>query len=159
MAVEPRTIDTYINDAKRALGLKSDRELDRWLGFKGPAVSAWRTRRAWPADDTMIRVAEAGGNDPRLAVCYLHQWSAATPKVRAVYRAIADAVAKTAAALAMLGAATATTPANATRTIQHAYVTVSASSVTALKIHFNLHRVGVSAIGAGRCVGQRRQFS
>ena len=117
-AAAPNTIDDYIDDAKRALDLSSDRELDRWLGFKGPAVSAWRTRRSWPADESMARIAEAGGHDARLAVCHLHQWSATTPKVRDIYQAIAKAVASAAAAVAMLTTATVSAPANATATIQ-----------------------------------------
>ena len=58
------TIDEYIDTAIANARLKSDRELGRILGFKGQPVSHWRTKRAWPADETMIALARLADMDP-----------------------------------------------------------------------------------------------
>lgn len=78
-------IDRYINDALSALGISSDRELDRKLGFKGTSVSTWRTKRALPSDDAMVRLAVAGNKDPRRALLDLHLWRADTDDVKRQY--------------------------------------------------------------------------
>ena len=51
------TIDDYIDLAIANQKFTSERELGRALGFKGNPVNHWRTKRAWPADPTMIRLA------------------------------------------------------------------------------------------------------
>ena len=82
------TIDDYIDLAMSRRGFGSDRELGRALGFKGNPVNHWRTRRAWPADQTMVRLAQMAGVDPVWALVELNVWRAPTGAVRDEYLAV-----------------------------------------------------------------------
>jgi hypothetical protein len=80
-----RTIDGYLDAAIKRQGLKSDRDLARALGFVGGAISQWRTRRTWPADETMVRLADLAGMDPSQALLDLNVWRAHNAAVRSIY--------------------------------------------------------------------------
>jgi len=87
-----KPLDVYIQDAKDHLGLKSDRELDRFMGFKGQPVTHWRAGRAFPARETMVKLARLGGNDPEIAVINLEIMSAKT-ELKPLYQSILRKVA------------------------------------------------------------------
>lgn len=94
-------IDNYMDAAKAAAGLASDRQLGRALGIGPTAPTNWRTRKAWPADDTTIRLAELAGLDAGQALLDLNRWRATTPAVESAYERIAAKIASTAAAIAI----------------------------------------------------------
>lgn len=72
-----KTLSELIDDAKAQQGFKSDRKLGEHLGFKGSAVSSWRLNKALPADESMIDLCLAGGNDPTPYLVELAKWRAA----------------------------------------------------------------------------------
>ena len=79
------TIDDYIDLAMSRQGFVSERELGRALGFKGNPVNHWRSKRAWPADGTMIRLARMAGVDAVWALVELNVWRAPSAEVRDGY--------------------------------------------------------------------------
>ena len=88
------TIDDYIDLAIAKQKFASERELGRALGFKGNPVNHWRTRRAWPADPTMIRLARMAGVDEIWALIELNVWRSQTTAVRDRYTALQQLVEK-----------------------------------------------------------------
>lgn len=92
-------VDFYIDAAKARQHFKSDRELSRALGAKGNPVTQWRCRRSWPADDTMLRLADLAGLDPVNSLMDLNRWRAASSNVRSVYERIAHRLSGTAASI------------------------------------------------------------
>lgn len=94
-----KTVDDYMDAARSRLALPSDRALSKALGVGFTAPNQWRTRRAWPADDTMVRLAELAGADPAQALLDLNQWRNQSPAVRSVYERIAARIAATAASV------------------------------------------------------------
>ncbi len=101
-----RTVDYYADAARDALQITSDRELSRRLNVSPATVNQWRTRRTWPADETMIRLADLAGIDPTEALMDLNRWRATSPTVRSVYDRIAHRLAATAAGLTLVTLAT-----------------------------------------------------
>ena len=99
------TIDDYIDLAMANREFASDRELGRALGFKGNPVNHWRTKRAWPADPTMIRLAQLAGVDPVWALVELNIWRSQSTAVRNEYAALLRLVEKARGAAALLVAA------------------------------------------------------
>lgn len=67
-------IDDYLDAAKIKNNYRSDRKLSEHLGLKTSAVNQWRTRRAWPSDEVMIRLADKAGADPMDAILDLNIW-------------------------------------------------------------------------------------
>ena len=65
-------LDFYLDQAKRNKGIKSDAELSRLVGFKSNAVTFFRCKKAFPSDQTMVRIAELAGVDPRRALLDLN---------------------------------------------------------------------------------------
>lgn len=88
------TIDDYIDLAIAKQNFTSERELGRALGFKGNPVNHWRTKRAWPADPTMVRLAHLAGVDPIWALIELNIWRSRTTAVRNEYAALRSLVEK-----------------------------------------------------------------
>jgi hypothetical protein len=82
------TIDDYIDLAMANRRFSSERAFGRALGFKGNAVNHWRSKRAWPADATMIRLARMAGVDEVWALIELNIWRAQSTEVRAQYEAL-----------------------------------------------------------------------
>ena len=56
-------IDELIEKAKKNNELKSDMDVNRLLGMKGPVVSQWRTGRSLPSDETLYKLCDAAGYD------------------------------------------------------------------------------------------------
>jgi transcriptional regulator with XRE-family HTH domain len=69
-----RTIDMYCDEAIARNGFKSDSELARKLGFTSPAVSNFRTKRAWPSDEVMVKLAAFAGIPADEALLELAVW-------------------------------------------------------------------------------------
>lgn len=69
-----RSIDDYLDAAKASLNLPSDRQLGFALRLKGNIVTQYRTRRVWPNDEVMVRIAEAAKLDPQTALLELGYW-------------------------------------------------------------------------------------
>jgi hypothetical protein len=87
------SIDAYLDSAIRRQQLSSDRELARRLGFTSNPVTAYRTRRAWPDDHTMLRLARLGGHNEARALLHLNMWRSDLAEVRAIYMTLADRIA------------------------------------------------------------------
>lgn len=84
------TLDKYLGTAKAARSFSSDRQLAEALGLNATAVNGWRKRRAWPSDDSAVKVAELAGLDPEAALIDLNIWRAKTPEVRETYTLLRD---------------------------------------------------------------------
>lgn len=78
-----KTIDDYLDKAKHNHNLKSDRQLSIMLGVTGNYVTFYRTKRSWPSDALMIKIADLAGEDQTEALINLNIWrnsdSAAAP--------------------------------------------------------------------------------
>ena len=69
-----RSIDDYLDAAKQRQGVSSDTKLGKLIGVSSPVMSGMRTRRNWPSDPTMVRIAELAGVDPAEALIDLSIW-------------------------------------------------------------------------------------
>ncbi len=81
-------IEEYLEAAKRRLGATSDRELCRALNVGISTISQWRTRRQWPTDRYMLRLAELAAIDPERALVELNIWRSESNSIADRYRAI-----------------------------------------------------------------------
>lgn len=94
-----RSIDEYLDAAKMNAGMKSDRELSRAMGFKGNAVSHWRTKRSWPTDEHFVQIAKMAKTPPTTALLELAKWKAETAEVRSIYDRMLKVVTAAAASI------------------------------------------------------------
>ena len=69
-------IDWYMNRARAHSGIPSDGKLSIALGLHRVATNGWRTRRAWPDDNHMVRLCELAGVDPAQGLLDLARWRA-----------------------------------------------------------------------------------
>jgi hypothetical protein len=69
-----RTIDIYCDEAIRINDLKSDAGLSRALNYKGNTVSNFRTKRTWPSEETMVKLANLAGIPAEEALLELAVW-------------------------------------------------------------------------------------
>lgn len=67
-------IDEYLDRVKKKNNLTSDRQIAPMLGVGFTAPSQWRTKRAWPSDDTMEKLAIMAGLDAEKALIELNIW-------------------------------------------------------------------------------------
>lgn len=84
------TIDDYIDQAKDNQKLKSDRQLGEKIGVKGSYISHFRTKRTWPSDETMIKIADLAGLDQQEALLNLNIWRTSNSVAAHVYAEIMD---------------------------------------------------------------------
>lgn len=92
------TIDDLCDAAIQAAQLSGDNDLGRALNFKSNRVTSWRTRRAHPSDEAVVKVAILAGVDPRQALMNLQIWrNENDPEVVKCYEAIREVIRKTAA--------------------------------------------------------------
>ena len=84
-----KSLDWYIDEAKARSGIKSDRELSKFLGLSHVASNYWRQRRSYPTDDTMMRLAEMAHADPQLALIELNAWRNQGTRAAPVYERMA----------------------------------------------------------------------
>lgn len=100
-----RTIDWYVDKARDHAGIRSDRGVGIALGGAPQLVSHWRTKRAWPSDETMLKLADLAGEDPESALLDLAIWRTYDTPAGKIYQKMANKL-KTAAAafvIAILG--------------------------------------------------------
>jgi len=100
--VDRSELVALIDQARARNGLSSDRRLDMLFGFSGSGVNQWRRGKAWPSDEAAVKLAELAGVDPEALVLRIHQAAAAErgeQRAAAFWRALAEKVSKTAAAL------------------------------------------------------------
>lgn len=96
-----RTVDWYIDRALIRSGAPSDRTLGVELGLSPNSLTNYRTRRAWPSDQAMIRLAELAGIDPDVALMDLNAWRAKAEDVRDRYTNLARMLEKAGVAVAV----------------------------------------------------------
>ncbi len=84
------TLNEYLDAAIVAGGFASDKALGRHLGYIGGSISAMRTGRMLPSDETMVRLAVMVGVPPEIALMDLNIWRAGGNQSRAAYRRIKD---------------------------------------------------------------------
>lgn len=95
-----RTVDWYIDRALIRSGAPSDRTLGVELGLSPNSLTNYRTRRAWPSDQAMIRLAELADIDPDIALMDLNAWRAKADDVRDRYTNLARMLEKAGVAVA-----------------------------------------------------------
>lgn len=81
-------LDEYMDKAIKIQGLKSDKDIPRKMGMGIALASQWRTKRAWPSDTAMIKLAELAGEDPKKALMDLNIWRS-EGAARSLYEQIA----------------------------------------------------------------------
>jgi hypothetical protein len=69
-----QTIDEYLDAAIINLKLRSDRALSVELGLSPGSVNHFRTKKAWPSDATMIKIAKLADLDETEALLNLNIW-------------------------------------------------------------------------------------
>jgi ATP diphosphatase len=72
------------------------------VGLKSSSVSWYRTKRAWPDDATMLRIAELAGADQARALLDLNTWRAKSSAVADLYRKMAATVSAVVFAIVLL---------------------------------------------------------
>lgn len=90
-------IDQLCDLAKKRAGLTSDRELARRLAVSAGAVNFYRSKRTWPSEDTIIKLAELAEIDAAEAIIELNIWRSKGPEAD-IYRDILIRLKQTAAA-------------------------------------------------------------
>ena len=68
------SIDDYCDMAKKIADIKTDSELARRLGITHAAISGWRTKRIWPSENVMIKLADLAHMNPEIALIHLETW-------------------------------------------------------------------------------------
>lgn len=86
------TIDEYCDKAKKELGLKSDRELNKALNLASSNITNYRTRRAWPSPTTIVKLANFAKCDPEQAVLNLMIWKEENPDTRNIMTKILEKI-------------------------------------------------------------------
>ncbi len=66
------TLSYYLDMAKSAAGVDSDRALARQMDISTGHAAAWRTGRAFPTDKNMVKLAELAGLSPLEALVDLN---------------------------------------------------------------------------------------
>jgi len=68
------SIDDYLDRVRTRHSLKSDRKIGELVGIAPNTINHYRTRRAWPSEEAMSRIAAAAGMDPETALLELGYW-------------------------------------------------------------------------------------
>ena len=90
--IREATIDEYLDRAIATQKLNSDRDLSLRLGLNPGAVHMFRSRKAWPSDGTMIRIAQMAGVDPGGALLFLNYWRERDPDAKKEYQTLAETI-------------------------------------------------------------------
>lgn len=96
-----RTVDWYIDRALIRSGAPSDRVLGERIGLAPNSLTNYRTKRGWPSDHVMIRLADLAGIDPDIALMDLNSWRAKEDTVRERYTRLAKMLEKVGAGFAI----------------------------------------------------------
>ena len=79
-----KSLNDYIEDAKLKNDITSNRKLSEILGMGPNAIFHYINKGVFPNDETMIKLAQLGGNDIEMALLDLNIWR--TPlSVRSIY--------------------------------------------------------------------------
>lgn len=78
-------IDELLDAARSHSRLKSDRDLAKAAGVTKNAISQFRTKRTWPADETQLRLCHLAGIDPSIGLLWLNIWRS-QGRARIVYQ-------------------------------------------------------------------------
>lgn len=92
-------LDEILDLAVKKQSLKSDRQLSQKLGYTGNPTTQWRTKRTWPSDETMIKIANLAEINPEEALLWLNIWRS-DGAARSIYEKIAS---RTIQGVAILG--------------------------------------------------------
>ena len=98
-----RTLDNYLDRARQAAGLTSDRQLAIRLGKDAGTVWQFRHGRAWPSDETMLTLAAIAGVAQAEALLELNRWRTEGTAAAAVYRDLARKIAGAGAVVLAFG--------------------------------------------------------
>ena len=93
-----RTVDDYCQAAMIRTNTKSLRQLADLLMISPTLPSQWKTRRAWPSDSVMLKLADLAGIKQEIALLELEIWRT-SDDARPVYEKMLQIIAKTAAAI------------------------------------------------------------
>lgn len=110
------TIDNYLDTARELQDLPSDRQLALRLGITDTSLNAFRQKKSWPADHTMIALAALAGMDVSQALIDLNCWRSKSPEARSAYQHLALKLKAVAVALALVIFGAVSTPAEANKT-------------------------------------------
>jgi transcriptional regulator with XRE-family HTH domain len=81
------TVD-YLNDAKKALGIESDRAMAKWLGVSQPAVTQYQAGKRIIDDYTASKIAHALNLDPLEVIAVANMERANDEEKREYWRTI-----------------------------------------------------------------------
>lgn len=84
------TIDDYIDLAKKRIGAKSDTKVAEKIGIKQSSITQYRSKRAWPSDATMMRLADICGMDRGQALIFLNVWRCTDGETQSQYKKMAN---------------------------------------------------------------------
>ena len=96
------TVDDYLDEALKVQGWRYDSDIDRALGSKGNSISHWRTKRTWPSEANIVKIAQLANLDVDQALLDLQIWKAPNADVQNAFQRIRDKVIAAAAALFLL---------------------------------------------------------
>ena len=119
-----RNIDDYCELARSKNGLKNNAALARALGVSHNSPTGWKTRRTWPSDEVMIKLAKLAGVDPAEALLDLNIWRSNGEAI-SIYSRMRQALSAAVIALVVLVAGQVAIPQDATA---KAYPTAQADS-------------------------------
>ena len=93
-----RFVDDYIDLAKKINGYTSDRELSRKMNVTAGTVNAWRKKRTWPNDESMVSLSDLAHVNRKVALIELNIWRA-TGSAKAVYQSMLKEILEAVAAI------------------------------------------------------------
>ncbi|MBB59020.1 MAG: hypothetical protein CMM42_17540 [Rhodospirillaceae bacterium] len=82
------TIDSYLDYAKDALSVRSDRKLAKLIGVTPATVNAWRGKRQWPTEEAMIRLGDLLDIPAKVALMDLRRWASKSFEASEAYEDI-----------------------------------------------------------------------
>lgn len=94
-------LSEYLDRAKQAQGIRSERALSRELGVSHQSLVQWREGMATPRPETMLRLAELAGCSPEIALLDHMAWRADGPKSRDIVARIRASIALTTAVIVL----------------------------------------------------------
>ena len=84
------TIDDYIDRAKSIQNMGSDNKLAKELGISSPSLNQYRSKRSWPSDATMIKLADLCDLDRGQALMFLNIWRSKDQTAKNQYEEMAN---------------------------------------------------------------------
>ncbi|MGC2854196.1 helix-turn-helix domain-containing protein [Novispirillum sp. DQ9] len=84
-----RQIDDYVDLAKTRNNITSDNQLARRMNINHSSISTWRNKKAWPAERTMLDLADLAGIPRTIALLELNYWRS-VPEAQSTYKTILE---------------------------------------------------------------------